>query len=152
MASRFRLNGERSEDEIQHSIADMLDFCFNGHPVVYSHIPAGGYALTKAAAARLYRLGLKKGLPDLAIFWEGKTLFIELKTPKGSKSAAQKVMHSRLWECGFQVELCRREEDVIAVLKRYGVPHREVSFGAAYSLDKSAAKVAKAQSSQGEAA
>ena len=128
--SRFRLNGERSENEIQHCVADLLDYCLAGEDAFWTHFPAGGYVLSAAASARLYRLGLKRGVPDIVIVYKpNRTLWIELKTPKlGRLSGAQRITHDKLFRAGAPVVTCRSEEEVIAALKRYSVPHREVSF------------------------
>jgi len=160
MSSKFRLNGERSEDEIQHCVADLLDYCLAGQDAFYSHFPAGGYVLSRAAAGRLYRLGLKRGVPDIVIVYRpNRTLWIELKVPNlGRLSPAQRITHDKLFRAGAPVVTCRSEEEVIAALDKYGVPHREVVFNGTRSaasirakIDASATKGKPAESSQGPA-
>jgi hypothetical protein len=118
-----------SEDELQATVASLLRYAFNGQPVVWSHFPAGGYGLTRAAAARLYRLGLQAGFPDLLIQWNpGRSLWIEMKTAKGRASDAQKALHPRLEALGFPVHICRSVEDVLEVIRGYDVPMNRVAI------------------------
>jgi len=118
-----------SEDELHSSVAKLLEWVLPHDRVVSQHFPAGGYLLTPAARARLYRLGLRRGMPDQMLWWDGRCLGIELKTPTGRLTADQAAMHKRLVNAGVDVVICRSQEEVMAALKRYSVPHKEVSFG-----------------------
>ena len=135
---RLKLVGERSELEFHDAVVDLLGYALNGLPVEWTHFPAGGYVLGKHAAGRLKRLGLRPGHPDIYVWWKpeavppmiwGRCIGLELKTAAGGLSAAQKHRHAMLWQCGVPVMVCRHEEDVIACLDRYQVPHRTVHFG-----------------------
>jgi hypothetical protein len=124
----FRLTPpDPKEDELQASVANVLHYALHGRPVVWTHFPAGGYELGPGAAARLKRLGLTSGIPDLLFMWsEGRTLWIELKTRTGRVSAAQAAMHEKLRSLGFLVSLCRSIEDVVAALEIASVPMNRV--------------------------
>jgi hypothetical protein len=121
-AKKLRLTGDPSEDELHFSVAQLLDRVFAGRPVVWTTFPAGGYQLTRAAAVRLYRLGLKKGMPDIQIMWAGKIIGIELKARRGTRSAAQRHMHTQLTWAGVPVAVCRDTDDVILFLRKHAVP------------------------------
>lgn len=55
-------------------------------------------------AAKCKAMGMRSGEPDLRLYASGgRTLFIEVKTSKGRKSAAQDERHTRLGQLGFQV-------------------------------------------------
>ena len=58
------------------------------------------------------RLGAKKGFPDILIIWQGRAIFIELKTQKGRLSEAQKECHEKLTLSGALVITCRSLEEV----------------------------------------
>lgn len=66
--------------------------------------PANGSNKSPAQAALFKALGQRAGAPDLLIFMEGgKTLFIELKSKKGSLSDKQKDFHGVLRTLKFDV-------------------------------------------------
>jgi hypothetical protein len=125
-----------SEDELQHSVARLFLIIFQDRPVVWSHIPSGGYYLSPAASARLYRLGLQPGLPDLMVWWKPERGFpatprcvgIEMKTPTGRPSGTQRRMHSRLGEAGVPCTVCRSVEEVLSFLRYYNVPMKKVKL------------------------
>lgn len=151
---RFRLTPpDPSEDQFQHSIANLLDAILLADQVAWSHFPAGGYFLTPAARARLYRLGLKQGFPDLVICYSvGRVLWLEVKTATGVVSPAQRAMHLLLRRLGHHVVVVRKIEHVIAALLEYGVPFRcnsiaEGYIGTSISSDASGAAAERTQSS-----
>jgi hypothetical protein len=116
-----------SEDELQATIASMLKFAFHGQQVVWTHFPAGGYLLSPAARARLTRLGLQPGFPDLLIMWHPrKMLWIELKTRTGRVSSEQQAKHASIEALEIPVAICRHIEDVLHVLRMHGCPMNKV--------------------------
>ncbi len=93
-------------------------------------IPNGGYR----GRAQRQGAGFSAGVPDLFLAWSASYrveageslghifyhgLFIEMKTPKGVVSAAQKAWHSRLTEAGYRVEVCRSAQEAIDLIKSY---------------------------------
>lgn len=62
--------------------------------------------------AKRRALGTVTGWPDLEVFYSGKSLFLELKTPQGRVSTAQKQVHECLSRAGFTVAVCRSVDDV----------------------------------------
>lgn len=142
-----------SEDQFQESIANLLDAILPGDQVAWSHFPAGGYFLSPAARARLYRLGLKRGFPDIIICYsQGRVLWLEVKTPTGVISPAQRSMHLLLRQLGHTVVVVRRIEHVIAALMEYHVPFRKARLVESYyakAIDTGAAQGGAAESPQG---
>ena len=131
-APRLKLNGEPTEDQLHQSIADLLKWILPDD-VGWSHFPAGGYALSRGGGARLYRLGLTTGWPDLMITYSGgRTLWLEVKTRFGVTSRAQRKRHEQLQANGHPVVVVRRASDVIAALETYGVPFKKVRLADAY--------------------
>lgn len=126
----FRLTPpDPSEDQFQAAVADMLDYAFAGKPVTFSHFPSGGYYLTPAARARLKRLGLRAGFPDLVILWRpARQLWLELKTLKGQLSDAQESRLEIFRLLEVPVRVCRTETDVLAALREFDVPMNTMHF------------------------
>lgn len=135
---RFKLTApDPSEDELQSSIADLLNAILMPGAALFSHFPAGGYHLTEAARARLYRLGLRRGWPDIIICYSGgRSLWLEVKTPTGVLSHEQRTKHTELRCLGHTVLVVRSVEDVIAALITHGVPFRKARI-AGYDYGKS---------------
>lgn len=134
MPRRFKLTApDPSEDEFQKSVADLFHAILPPDKVAFSHFPSGGYQLTPAAKARLYRIGLTKGWPDLIVcYGGGKCLWLELKTRRGVVSSEQKQRHHQLRLLGHPVVLCRCIEDVIAALDEWRVPYRRMRLAGVY--------------------
>ena len=107
------------EDDLHRSVVQFLRIALPDDAVFY-HVPNGGQRHNKAAA-RLVGLGVRAGVPDLAIVHHGRALFIELKTRTGRLSAAQKQMMQKLIHCGAEVMACRSVRDVEAALRECGV-------------------------------
>ena len=58
------------------------------------------------------------GIPDLLVIYEGKHVFIELKTPVGIISSIQKYMINKINSAGGMAVVCRSVDDVINVMRR----------------------------------
>lgn len=142
-----------TEDQLQTSIASLLERILRPEEALATHFPAGGYHLTPAARARLYRLGLRQGWPDLIICYSpGRVLWLEVKTPTGAITPAQRVMHMRLRALRQPVVVVRRIEDVIAALIEHEVPFSKVRLDGdwyAKSINQGAATSGTAESAQG---
>lgn len=74
---------------------------------------------------KLKALGLHAGWPDLEIFVpeeefvypdQANAIFLEVKTPAGRVSEAQRACHSRLLACGVHLATVRGIDDVRAFL------------------------------------
>ena len=119
---RLKLNGDPSENELHASVAQLLSWVLPDE-VFWTHFPSGGYRLTKAAQARLFRLGLKAGCPDMLIQWHsGKSMWIELKAARGVASVVQKRMQQKLRNAGVPVYTCRTKGEVLNALLIHDVP------------------------------
>ncbi len=90
-------------------------------------IPNGGYR----GRAQRQGAGFSAGVPGMFVAYQtvdplpddsyhiAGGLFIEMKTPKGVVSAAQKAWHERLTEAGYRVEVCRSAQEAITLIKEY---------------------------------
>lgn len=135
----FRLTAfDAGEDCLHEAVANALDILLLP-PTQWTTMPAGGYELTAAAAARLVRLGLKASWPDVQIVHEGRFHGIELKTRTGRLSRTRQVptrwggtreivgqveRHAMLEAAGARVAVCRTVDDVLAQLAAWGIPTR----------------------------
>src|SRR4051794_21166197 len=91
MPKPFRLTPpQASEDELHASVATALSVLLQP-PAQWTHFPAGGYGLSPQASARLSRLGLKPGWPDLLVCHDGRLYGLELKTRTGRLSTTRIV-------------------------------------------------------------
>jgi penicillin-binding protein-related factor A (putative recombinase) len=104
------------EHEVQKSIKEYLDargFCWWA-------VPNGGQRNVKVAS-KLQAEGVKKGVPDITLIYEGMFFALEVKkpkgaTPKGYLSKAQKSMIKKIETNGGQVKVVYSVADVIEAL------------------------------------
>ena len=106
-----------SEDEYQQTVVEYYDAC--KIPVV--HIANEGKR-SVAYAARLKRIGMRKGCPDLFIpiaagGYHG--LFIELKSMTGRLTPAQRWWLAELSHEGYKAVMCRGADEAISVIRDY---------------------------------
>jgi len=102
------------EHQVQKAICQYLDM----RKVCYFAIPNGGQR-NKIVASKLKSEGVKAGVPDICIVYDGQAYFLEVKKPKtldsgkGSLSKNQKVMIERIKEAGGEVAVVYSVADVI---------------------------------------
>lgn len=137
----FRLTAPAvSEVDFQAAVADMLDLLILP-PAMWFPIPVGHVKLTPAQAARLARIGVKRGLPDLLVIHQG-VIGIELKRDGGVLSRTRTVRTKRgglrvlegqrdsfprLQAAGMRLAVCETVDEVLAALMGFGVPLRRFS-------------------------
>lgn len=116
---------ERSEDEIQISIINWATLQkYKGRPLAYYliHPANGGYRKDKEAA-KLKRMGVQAGYPDLVLDipkggYHG--LRIELKKLKGGRTQDnQKERIAVLLEEGYYAVVCKGFQDATGTIKKY---------------------------------
>lgn len=142
MTERFRLAmPERyvSERDLHECVADTLEAIILP-PAFWCAYPAGVVKLSPAQAAAYTRFGLKAGMPDLQIWFDGIWL-IELKRRKGALSQTKivRTKHGALREVTGQVErfaqlcatgavrdlaVCYSVDDVLDRLDDWRIPVR----------------------------
>jgi hypothetical protein len=87
---------------------------------VWTHIASGEYR-TPATAARLKRLGVRPGWPDLILISPaGTPHFLELKRRGGRLSDAQRHFENWCKASGVAFACCDKFDDAIAMLKTWG--------------------------------
>jgi len=110
------------EPELHFALADFLAVVLPADAVAY-HVPNGGLR-DKATAAKLVRMGIRAGVPGLAIVHRGRALFLEAKAQHGELSRDQRAMIAALGDAGAEVAVVRSVEDAAAALGVWGVPLR----------------------------
>lgn len=116
-----------SELDLHRCVADFLSWVVLP-PAVWTTFPAGWTSMRAGAAGRLKGCGLKAGMPDILIFYDGFTLGIELKV-KTKPSEVQLEMFNKLRAAGVSVSIARSIEDVERTLRTYKIPMRKMSYG-----------------------
>lgn len=116
------------EDQLHLSVAQLLDWILLP-PAFYTTFPAGWGVLSPSMAQRLKRSGLKAGMPDMLIFYEGLAYGIELKAGKNTTTPEQKETIAKLSAAGVQVWVCKSVEDVIDTVHVIGLPTRKLAGG-----------------------
>lgn len=114
-SSRNKVSAGQSESEIQIQIVELLKRVLKGD-VLWTFFPAGeagGGRGGKVRGARLKRMGLHPGWPDLQFLHKGRYYGMEVKTKTGRLSQSQRRMHSLLEEQGVSVAVVRSINDVL---------------------------------------
>jgi len=120
------------ESDIQKQVIDYLSIRAVKGNFFFFSIPNEGF-MQAANIARmdnktksilnthLKKMGMVAGVPDLCILYDGKTLFIELKTKTGRLSKIQEIVHKKIKSISHNIEIARSLDDVIEILKKYRV-------------------------------
>ena len=114
-SSRNKVSAGQSESEIQIQIVELLKRVLKGD-VLWTFFPAGeagGGRGGNVRGARLKRMGLQPGWPDLQFLHKGRYFGMEVKTKTGRLSQSQRRMHSLLEEQGVSVAVVRSINDVL---------------------------------------
>lgn len=137
----FRLTEPvEAEQDLHEAVAKALDLLLLA-PACWTTFPAGSVPLPPQFAAKLSRLGLKRGWPDVLVL-HGYLFGIELKRADGVLSRTRLVrtrsgalrqlegqvdVFPRLVAAGMQIAVCRSIPDVLAALTGWGVPTRRAA-------------------------
>src|SRR5436190_8545260 len=137
-ARSFRLTAPVTTEQTLHeTVADALDKLLMP-PAEWTTFPAGSVPLPPQFAAKLSRLGLKRGWPDVLVL-HSRIIGIELKRRGGRLSrtrfvrtrrgalrelAGQEDVFPRLQAAGMTIGVCSSLTEVLAFLGACGVPLR----------------------------
>ena len=104
----------REEERLQNAVVQYFAIALP-KDCEFWHTPNAG-KMSPSYGRRLKLMGVKAGMPDLFLLYDGQLLGIELKTKGGRIEVSQKAMHARLSDLGCPVAVCRSIEDVEAFL------------------------------------
>jgi hypothetical protein len=115
----------RAEQTIQAAVFDHLRV--RGAPNVFAFHPASGGWRLPVEAKILKGCGVRAGVPDIIVIKGGHTFALELKSPGGRLTAAQRVAHAALRAAGAAVVTSYGLDDALAQLKRWGLLRGQAS-------------------------
>lgn len=131
------------EADLQATIVSYLRKCCPGVLVFCSlnGVYLGAGSKTGFYIAKLRKLGLRSGEPDLRLHWAHaepwfgkgippqtpKTLYLELKIRPNKVSPEQAACMADLTNAGFPCEVVYSFEEFEELVKRYGIPTRAKS-------------------------
>lgn len=118
-----------TEDDEQIALFQWAELAQRRYPelALLHHIPNGGQR-HPATAARLKKMGVKRGVPDICLpaargGYAG--LYIELKVGRNTPSRAQKYWLDELTQNGYRAVVCRGAEEARDEILQYiGVPRK----------------------------
>jgi hypothetical protein len=93
--------------------------------VVFFH-PANEGRRSLKTGAYLKSLGMLPGVADLVICHEGRTYFLELKSPRGRMSASQLAFEEAIYDAGFDYDVADDIYEAVDILETWGVIKRTV--------------------------
>lgn len=106
-----------SEAQIQAMSVQLLQryriFCHS--------VPNEGSGKDMLRTQRLISMGLRKGVADLVVWWPDGIGYLEMKTPKGRLSPAQRQFARMCGERGISYDMARSIDDVVAIMHRHGI-------------------------------
>jgi hypothetical protein len=107
------------EDTLQmHAAAVFTRAC---KKTVWFHVPNGGKR-SKATAARLRKMGVRRGVADFILLCRGLAIAVELKTrKKGRQSDDQEGFEIRWTENGGVYVLVRTPSQIEGLIFRFGL-------------------------------
>jgi hypothetical protein len=70
---------------------------------------------------------VKPGVPDVLVWYRGKSIMIELKSRRGQCSPSQRLVRERLLRAGAQWWVCRSAHAAMWALARSGVRFRTLT-------------------------
>lgn len=111
-----------TEQAIQRAIASYLDVALPDDVFYTAVNPIPGK--TKAAAGISKSMGMKAGVPDLILCFNGKFIGIEVKKEGGYLSKSQKVVHAHIEHAGGRIFTVRSIDDVQELLNALGIELR----------------------------
>jgi hypothetical protein len=123
IATRAR-TGHRAEDQIQAAIVDHIRTVLPAALVIHIH----NNPSSAIDGARLNRMGLVKGAPDLLVCLpRGEGLFIEVKAPKGVVSKEQTAFSFACQSVNWPWFVARSIDDVNLAFKSLNIKTRQAA-------------------------
>ena len=118
-----------AEDQLQASICSYLRKALPAGSLFHS-IPNGAFLAGKDATARGQQMaklkwtGLLPGAADLFVMWNGRGIYLEVKTVSGRLQDTQRAFCDSVMAAGGFYAVVRSIDETEAVLRNVGVPMR----------------------------
>lgn len=100
-----------TEADLQFTVVEWLELQESMGRLTFFSVPNEGRR-SFPQAAKMKRMGLRSGVPDLCVLSNKFCGFIELKTPKGKMRDSQVEWAERLTRFRINYALCRTFEEV----------------------------------------
>ena len=121
-----------TESKIQQNICQYLSMISNRYKFVFFSVPNESLMMVLkmfkvpdkscyAIVAFFKKMGLLPGTSDIVLVWHGMTYCMEVKTPTGTQSPAQKLFESNILKAGGKYEIVRGIYDVESCLREWGI-------------------------------
>lgn len=107
-----------SESTLQQACVRWLTLQHKHKGLIAASFPNEGKR-SFAEAQRLKNMGMTMGMPDLAIFWNSKTLFIEFKFGANKSTPNQSLKQELLRGQGFEVHEIREFDSFVEVVNNF---------------------------------
>jgi len=111
---------KREESSLQVQLMMHLDAALPPDAFAF-HVPNGG-SRNLIEAVNLKRQGVKAGIPDIVIVYQGGAYGLELKAKAGSISDSQKVTFPKLRAAGMRIEVARSLPEAVGLIGDMGIP------------------------------
>lgn len=114
------------EADIQRAIVQTLRIVLPRDAIIHhsaNEVGSGGKAARQRQAI-LTGMGVHSGFADLIILTGGRVLFLEVKSPSGRLSPAQRDFRDTVKAQGFGWALVRSVEDALGALADHGITTR----------------------------
>jgi hypothetical protein len=108
-----------TEDQIHTAVVHHLNLR-GVAGLVFWHTPNGGLR-SKSEAAKLARMGVLAGVPDLMFIYRGKTYGLELKTETGRISSAQRAVLTAMEQAGVATAVSKGLDAALDQLEAWGL-------------------------------
>jgi len=115
-----------SEADIQSQICGLLSHLARAHRFIFFSVP-NEHNFNESTGNRFARVnalkkrGMTPGVADLVLVKDGKAYFMEVKTPAGRISDAQRQFMSNAAGAGARYVVVRSYDQAVAVLKQWGI-------------------------------
>ena len=108
-----------TEEQIHCVIVDILRF--NAHPDTIFFHAANGESRSKRTGARLKRMGVVPGVPDICLTLpDGRSAYLEIKSAKGVLSPEQRAFRARCEATGIPYAVVRSSAEAEQILHSWG--------------------------------
>lgn len=107
----------KPEDALQKTVVEFLDRALPESAQFFA-VPNGGKR-TKVEGGIFKATGVKPGVPDLAVIYNGVFHGIELKAGRNKPTDVQKERHRLLRAAGARIEVCWTVDQVQNFLRMY---------------------------------
>lgn len=121
-----RKRHKRGEASLQVQVMQALDISLPKTAIAF-HCPNGG-SRNVIEATNLKRQGVKAGIPDIIIIYQGRAHGLELKSKNGRLQDSQRAMFPILRDAGMRIEVARTLNEALLMVKQMGIPVSATTF------------------------